>query len=558
MIVNRSFVLATLIAVASGAVAQINGPAPLAWRWQQSSPVSPTGSPIVDGNTIFMNLGNRVYSIDRATGNTNWKFPNGAPLDGYLKRSPIMIGDTIVVATETKKVYGINSADGSLKWVHDTPQNVYGAPVAVGKYVAFSMGSGQLDVLDVATGNSVYTDPYTILDGITSPLNSNGRDSVLFFDSRNRLRSVNVVTRSSNWSQTFTTRPSDSSVEVSGNTIYAATSTNLVALSLESGSPKWSKPIPERIPYAPEVSGGKVAIVGPTGNLLVFSESGQQLTKKAIALGAPAIAKATIVGSKVAVPLANGAFALANPETGTTDWLYYVRPMNEAAKQTSGATGGGPRGGGGLGGPSGGGAPGGLGGFGGQGGSGAGGQTNTTEVPVTVPLIGRLVSVGSSLLVAAADASVLSFDTENGVDITSPTVKGLWPPAGELIAGTQGQEFLFQIDDDSSGVNPNSLTVTIDGKKYNHEFGKDGLLTVRISRAQKNDAIPNGRHELKIVVSDWLGNTTTHIVNLRIDNSLPVYSKQPSNQNGPGGPGGGGPRGGGGGLGGLGGGDGTP
>jgi outer membrane protein assembly factor BamB len=120
MLGNRSFVLATLTLVSAVAVAQFEGPAPLAWRWQQSSPSAPNGAPLVDGNNIFLNLGNRVYSIDRESGNTNWKFPNVQPIDGTFRRSPVLTSGVLVAAGTDKKVYGINPATGEMKWVYES------------------------------------------------------------------------------------------------------------------------------------------------------------------------------------------------------------------------------------------------------------------------------------------------------------------------------------------------------------------------------------------------------------------------------------------------------
>jgi hypothetical protein len=169
-----------------------------------------------------------------------------------------------------------------------------------------------------------------------------------------------------------------------------------------------------------------------------------------------------------------------------------------------------------------------------------GAQGNNPPPPVvTVPIATQIVLAGSTLLVAAGDSSILAFDKSIGVDLMSPVVKTLWPLSGDLIAGTTGQEFLFQIDDDTSGVDEKGISVTIGGKPYAVDFGKDGILAVRVSQAKKNATIPSGRQEMVVTVSDWLGNKTVHTISLKVDNSLPLVPRnKPANPNGPGGPGG--------------------
>lgn len=552
MLGNRSFVLATLTLVSAAAMAQFEGPAPLAWRWQQSSPSAPTGAPLVDGNNIYLNLGNRVYSIDRESGNTNWKFPNVQAIEGSFRRSPILVNGILVSAGTDKKVYGINPATGEMKWVYESPSMVAGQPVSLGKYVAFPLEGGSFNALDSTTGLSVYDSPYRSLDGIAGPLTGNGRDSVMFFDNRNKLHSINVASRRTNWSVPFAIRPTDGTVEISNGFVYTYSANFLVCLNESSGSPKWQVPVKEPMSFSPEVANGLVVAVSRSGNAYVYSDSGALKSKSAIALGSAPLTKPTVLGKKIVFALTNGSFSLIDGATGAVDWQYYVRPMNEAAKAAlnSGNNGGqggpgGPGGVGGLGGPGGFGGSGGAGGAGGVSGPGMGGSgqnTNTAPPVVTVPISTQIVLAGSTLLVSAGDSSVLAFDKMTGVDLTPPIVKTIWPTSGELIAGTTGQEFLFQIDDDTSGVDGKTISVTIGGKPYAFDFGKEGVLSVRVSQAKKNPTIPTGRHDVVVTVSDWLGNKTVHTMSIKVDNSLPLVPRirqnNPNGQGGLGGPGG--------------------
>ena len=65
-----------------------DGPAPLSWRWAQPTKYPPSGSPLVDGNTIYVSVGARIFALDRDTGNQKWKFPTTEPIQGYFQIEP--------------------------------------------------------------------------------------------------------------------------------------------------------------------------------------------------------------------------------------------------------------------------------------------------------------------------------------------------------------------------------------------------------------------------------------------------------------------------------------
>ena len=524
----RTFVIATIAMLGGTAAAQFDGPAPLAWRWQQSSSVSPSGSPLVDGNVIYFNLGSRVYAIDRQTGNTKWKFPNGAPLTGTVRRSPILVNGVLCIFTDQKDIYGINPATGDIKWVYQAPFQISSQIIAVGNNIAFPMDGGNIGGVDTNTGQSIYKDPstgtdspYRILDGMRGPIYSDGRDVVAFFDNRNYLQAFSLSTRKPAWKQNFGATPPDGSMTASEGYFYVYTGAFVACLNAFSGSVKWQSPAPERMIYSPEIGNGTILCVSQSGKGYFYDMNGAlQNGRKPVDFGSQPAVRPTTVGKKFIVPTANGAIYLVNPATGAIDWQYYVRPMNEAARTANQSSGGSGFGGPSLGG--GGGNSGGQGGppvGGGQGGQ-KGSSSTSSEPIVTVDVTASVALAGKTLLVPAADASLLAFDLESGVDLTGPEIKQVWPSPGEILSGKNGQEFIFKVEDEASGVNVSSMKMDIDGVNYNYDFGRDGYLICKISTSKRNNMLSNGRHTVHITASDWLGNSTTFTSTLRIDNAL--------------------------------------
>lgn len=533
MVGVRSFVIASLAMVSGIAAAQFDGPAPLAWRWQQTSTVSPNGTPLVDGNNIYFNLGNRVYAVDRETGNTKWKYPNGAPSPGIFRRSPILVNGILCVYNDQREVYGLNPNTGDLKWIYQAPFPISSQIVGAGNNVAFSMDGGTMMAVDTGNGQSIYKnkdtgaeEPYRSLDGIRGPVYSDGRDVVAFFDNRNTLQAITLTTRKQAWRQPFGAAPADGSMTFTEGNYYVYTGAFMACLNATSGSVKWQTPVKERMMFSPEVGGGSILAISQMGNAYFFDMAGNLKSKTPLAIGSQPAVRPTSVGKKFIVPTANGSLQLVDP-SGTIDWQYYLRPMNDAARQqSSSSTGRGP--GGGFGAP--GGAPGG--GFGAPGGQGGGNTGSTSNDSAVTVQIGAPVAIaGHTLLVPAVDASLFAFDADTGVDLIGPEVKQIWPGPGELVSGKSGQEFIFKIEDEASGVNISSVKVDIDGAPYNFDFGRDGYLICMISPSKKNNMISNGRHTMHIVARDWMGNETNLSVTLRVDNALDPLKRPGSDGN---------------------------
>lgn len=542
MLTIRSLVVAGVLAVCTSAFADFDGPTPLAWRWQQSSTVPPSGSPLVNGNVIYQGLGSRVYAIDRASGNQVWRFPKNEAIEGFVKGSPIAFDDVLTIAADNKNVYGLDKGNGSLKWIYTAPYAIIGQPVAVGKYLVIRMEGDNLMSIDTATGTAAWENPYRFLDRIGGPLHSDG-SSIIFFDQRNFLVSINVVTKQSNWRQSFAVPPSDGSITVVGSNAFLYSGTYLVNLSLTNGKPKWQQRLDNQMSLSPVAGGENILCVSQQGLAYFYDQQqGRLVNRKPIDLKSSLAVRPASVGKKFIVATSNGAVNFIDPDKADVLWQYFVRPIvgqEQAAPSNNPGGAGGGFGGGGFGGGAGGGFGGGARG-GGAGGFGGGAASSATNTIIAVQASNTPVFAGDTLLVPALDGSLLAFDKQLGVDLTPPTVKQVWPRMGEEISGLGSQEFLFRVEDDGSGVNASSIKVEFDGVPYDYTFGRDGFLSIDIKTTGKNKPLADGRRQLRITVADWLGNEQVTTISLRIDNTLKIVPRG-GEQNRPGGfPGGGG------------------
>jgi hypothetical protein len=134
----------------------------------------------------------------------------------------------------------------------------------------------------------------------------------------------------------------------------------------------------------------------------------------------------------------------------------------------------------------------------------------------------------------ARDGSILNFDKNLGIDLTAPFVEMQWPGSGEVIWARPPLNFLFNIADFGSGLNSASVNVTINGRKYEHVLTPDGRLFVVIGNSAPNPPLSNGRQEIVVSASDWLGNEIKKTFVVVADVSLAPPGPNQGGNTGPG------------------------
>ncbi len=550
--------LVGLMTFAALAPADFDGPAPLAWRWVQPTTVSPGGAPIVEGNTIYVAVGQRMFSIDKETGNQKWKFPPVEPIQGYFRSGVLLHEGVLVAAGDNKTLYAVDPATGAPMWQYLAPSAIVGTPVGVGKYIVFAMTDNSLQAIDAATGNPAWSAPYKTFSSVLGSMTKVG-GVLVFVNSNGELVGLDVATQKTAYRQKLSQTSPDSAPVAFGEMLYMTTGSYLICVNGVTGAGRWQRNVGSPLIFGPSVSAEGISVATQEGTILMFDIDGKPKFKNALDIGSMPIAKATPVGKMYVQNTANGAVNLLDGTTGEVLWSYLIRPLPGTAGQpTGGSAGGGAAGGGiggpgGLGGPGGGGPGGGFGGGagfgggfgGGQGGrpgGGGGGTTSTTASQVfAIPAAGPAVVSGNTLLVLARDGSMLAFDRELGVDLTPPKVTMLWPTPGDVGGSQPSMEIIFRVEDEATGINTKSLKIDVDGTDLKYEFGRDGLAVIRISSEGANKPFTNGRRVVTVAVADWLGNESKSSFSFTVDNALKAFSRPTgTGTQGLGGPGGGG------------------
>lgn len=500
---KRIALVVTATAIACLANAQFDGPAPLAWRWAQISSVPPGGPPIVSGDVVYLAVGQRMYALDVETGNQRWRYPAGEPLNANFRGGAVLVDGTLIGAGDDKTIYAVDAATGQEKWKCAMPEPARGMPAATGKVVVFPLADNSLMAVNTDTGAPLWASPNRIFDGLLGSI-SGYQGSVIYFTQAQKMVSMNLATLKVNWTTGFTSIDPDVSPVMFGDSVYVNSGNFLTCVNANTGRAKWQKNLNLQLANNPSVSADGILVMTRDGIAYTLDPMGRILTPKGIALNSLAVVDPVALGKLAAVCTTNGSMMLIDLRTGGIKWNYIVRPLTTTkdSPADSGSRGSGNN----RGGPS-------------QGGTG-GGNSNQTKLPTYVTAAAPPVLSGTTLLLLARDGTLLAFDRSSGVDVTPPTVKMTWPNPGDQVSG-RSLELAFRVEDQATGVNPDSVTVEIDGSPVEFQYTRDGVIVVSFSTLSKNKPLNDGRRIITVIAADWLGNTIRAPFTLTIDNTLP-------------------------------------
>lgn len=518
MALIQRFLLAILALTFAGtALADFDGPAPIAWRWAERINARPSGSPIVENGRVYAAVGSRMYCLDLETGNQIWRYPVGAPLETNFLTGAMLAGDMLIAADDDKTVYAVDKETGKRLWLYMADSSIITTPVFAADNVVFATASGAIMALSMATGEPAWPNAINLGESLYSSMDT-WQDNVIVFTSAAKIYSIDIVTRRINWVKNFTRLSSTVGAKVYGDVIYLNSDNYVNALRANSGRPIWQRLIRGRLLYEPAVSTTGVAVVTESGILYSLNiGNGRLMTGTGVDLESLPVSSPLYAGEYVVVPTANGSVNMVHPLTGDVVWNFTVPPMIKGLKyKTSGGSGAGAGTGSGTG-------RAGDGGLGGGGGGQAGGGTSQQDAEIEIKYVIAAATptiVDDTMLMLARDGSILSFDEKFGVDLTPPSVRMAWPNAGDQISGAPPTILVFIAQDLGSGLNFDSLQVAINGTIYNHEVDREGRIWVRIYSNTVNRPIAEGRAQINVSVSDWMGNHSATTFVLTIDNDI--------------------------------------
>ncbi len=480
---KRGLIAVGMLALVSQGWSQISGPAPVAWKWQQSTTVAP-GPMETLGETVFTGVGRRVYALDRATGNQKWRYPAGEPMQANFNRGVLLGPNTVVAATDSRVIVGLDAETGAKKWEVTTPQGILGYPVIAGPFVVASLANDTLIAYRIEDGAEGWPAPIAAPGGFFGLIGGGG-DNVVFANQQYEVIALDVVSQRFKWKIPFTTLAPNVRPVFNEDTFFVLSGEYIIGLSGVNGGRRVNINAREQLTSLPAVKGDVISVIGESGFLRSFSRSGKTLHLPVDLKSQPANPP-SFVGDKVAVNTTNGAMQLVDPMSGRLLWTYFLKTAVKPKPAADGKP--------------------------------------VSNVMTAAAPTGFL---GTTVFLLGRDGQLQAFDASSGVDLTAPVVKMKFPTAGAEMngranAGTGNIQpfFLWELEDEASGVNLETVKVELDGRPAKFQITRDGEILVRINGTD-NQGLGDGVRTFTVSVTDWMGNVAKETFKIYIDNTLP-------------------------------------
>jgi outer membrane protein assembly factor BamB len=124
-------------------------------KWKFSGDNWFWASPVTDGTTIYAaTLGGAVYAID-LTGREVWSSPT--KVSGPVLASPLILSDTLVVATDSKQVHQLSLIDGREEWAISVGEQVRAGMASQDDRVYLIDNDGVVHALDAERRIELWT-----------------------------------------------------------------------------------------------------------------------------------------------------------------------------------------------------------------------------------------------------------------------------------------------------------------------------------------------------------------------------------------------------------------
>lgn len=490
---KRSIAGLAIVAVGVCSYADFDGAAPVAWRFIEATRAAPGGVPVEKDGIVYIGLGGRIYALDKATGNLKWRYPSGEPLQANFRSGVVLSGDKVIAANDNRVMVAVNAASGDLAWQYNGADLISGTPVISQNYIIVPTVNSLMAV-NLADGTQAWTNPYSYKDGLNGRL-AVWNNLVMFTTVDSKLVAVDVTTQKEKWSKSFGRLSGTAAPVVYGESVYVNSSNYIVSLRAFTGGVRWQKTVPDSLVYSPAVSENGVVAVTMSGKAFAFDLNGRQVNRQAGDFKSNPAASPAFVGKYVAMPLADGSLVMMDHLTGDIVWIYTFPTVMTSGSSSSAGGGAGAAGAGAA-------------GAGAAPGAGAGGG-GASEGPKEVNLVGvsSAAMAGNTLLMLTNDGSLFAFDKELGVDLTPPSASMIWPNPGDQVSPSPPAEFVFKLEDYGSGIDPDSVKCTVNGKEQVITYDKTtALLRILIINGGKNPAFAIGRAEFEVTAADWMGN----------------------------------------------------
>lgn len=229
-------------------------------QWSEKGDPVVAGPVLVDETLVLATVAGEVSGRDPADGAIRWiAGAAGSPISS----TPVSMDDgTVVVADQRGLVRAIRTSDGSEVWAADAGAPVYAALTWIGGLVTVPTTRGRLLALDGETGRIEWH--YTVPDGRVQFAPASGDErTIVFAATDGQVRAVDPRDGSLLWMASLPDAMNTHPL-ITGDVVWIGTmGRELVALDTRDGAILWTREMPGRI---------RSTLIPHDGGIIVLSE----------------------------------------------------------------------------------------------------------------------------------------------------------------------------------------------------------------------------------------------------------------------------------------------
>lgn len=437
-------------------------PSHLNWQWNT------LGTPFVKkplfykNNQLFFVGLNRLYKLNPQDGQLIWNSPQSEPFKSPVKSWCTLEDQYAYLVLQDSSVKAFDLKSGKELWSYQSLAPL-GEEIGICEKTLILFTHQHFFIaLDLKNGKPIWDAPYQVFQGIKSKL-SYHENKIYGITKDNQLFSFNISLKKFDWSIELKKPNLNTQPIVSGNQLIVLDQNILICVSAITGQTLWKTDVGELTMGSPVISLDKIAVITFQGKICTFDFEGK-VVDKGVSLGTGLTTALTWSGRNLLAYDSRKILRCLEPQSQNLIWSYEIFPGLDDPNLMN---------------------------------------IKRIEHPQSPFVEGRKVWVWDG------KKSILHFNNEKGFDKSGPQIKMVYPQPGNIFPVQKKLSMIFRTWDLGSGVNPESIRISIDGKFLKYEYYLEGKLVCTPPPNFK------GRKLVIVKIDDWKGNITEEI--------FPVY-----------------------------------
>ena len=454
-------------------------PLSLLWRHTTTSARNNPASPVYASGTAYFTSGGFLYAINAADGTTRWQYPQGKAAS-YFATTPALAGGALFLTDDNGQAYRLDAATGQQTWVRKLDGAIRSAPIVSGGVVYFGSGNSHCYALNADTGQVIWD---VAADGPVSASPTVTGGLVVFASSDDNVYSLNARTGRKAWAAPFDADPSTAAPIFDGTTLYVTSGDTIYRLDPSNAGRRGPIKLPTNVLLPPTISGDSLYVITQSNALYALTSGGRERWR--VILDAAATAPPLLAGGLLIVTTQTGVLSGYDAATGKLTWRYSVQAS----------------------------------------------ATDSQPKYPTASINAAPIVADGTLYVVSDDGSLSAFRADAPDDI-KPQLTQLVPEAGAVVRSANLTYGALLVDD-GTGINPSSVSVSVDGQadaRALYHAGQNAVYNTPTT------PLKEGVHQITVKAADWRGNALAQTWSFTVQDRArePSPGFNPNNPNYPG------------------------